>query len=236
MLKNKMDAYFYPALTDNWDDTLFRNVVLDYLSKDMTMLDLGAGSGHLPMMNFKGLCQKVVGVDPDGIVLTNANLDESHVCYGENLPFDDDFFDICISDNVWEHIEKPIELLLEVRRVLKPGGIYLAKTPNKFHYVSLLAQITPHWFHEAVNSLRGRSSEDTFETLYRLNSSRTIKGCARAAGLKTEFFKSYEGRPEYLRISALTYLAGIIYERLVNFFGFLERFRVIHIVMLRKNG
>ena len=46
MLKNKMDAFFYPTLTNNWDDSLFRNVVLDYLSKDMTMLDVGAGPGE----------------------------------------------------------------------------------------------------------------------------------------------------------------------------------------------
>jgi ubiquinone/menaquinone biosynthesis C-methylase UbiE len=236
MLKNKMDAFFYPALTDNWDDTLFRNVVLDYLSTDMTMLDVGAGSGHLPMMNFKGVCEKVVGVDPDEAVLANPNLDEAHVAFGEALPFDDESFDICISDNVWEHIEKPVELLREVRRVLKPGGFYLAKTPNKFHYVSLIAQVTPHWFHEVINSLRGRSSEDTFETLYRLNSKKTIEACASEADLEMVFFRSYEGRPEYMRISALTYLAGIAYERLVNFFGFLERFRVIHIVVLIKAG
>jgi hypothetical protein len=67
----------------------------------------------------------------------------------------------------------------------------------------MIAQITPHWFHEVINSLRGRSAEDTFETLYRLNSRKTIYECAGAADLDVTFFMSYEGRPEYLRISAL---------------------------------
>ena len=234
MLIKKLDAFFYPAFRNNWDDDLFRKTVLNYLSEEMTILDVGAGSGLLPMMNFKGLCKKVVGADPDKAVLTNPNLDESHVAFGEKLPFEDEFFDICFSDNVWEHVEKPAELFFEIRRVLKPGGLYLSKTPNKSHYVSLIARCTPHWFHEAINSLRGRSSEDTFETRYRLNSRKTIEDCARTTGFEMEFFRSYEGRPEYMRITALTYLAGIFYERMVNSVDFLEKFRVIHIVVLRK--
>jgi hypothetical protein len=43
-----------------------------------------------------------------------------------------------------------------------------------------------------------------------------------------------EGRPEYLRISAITYLAGWLYERVVNAFAVFRPFRVVLIAQLRK--
>ncbi len=185
-------------------------------------------------MNFKGNCKKVVGLDPDEVVMKNPHLHEAHVALGGDMPFEDETFDIIISDNVWEHVATPGNFLEEVRRVLKPGGLYLAKTPNKLHYVPLLAKLTPHWFHQFYNSLRGRSADDTFETHYKLNSRAAIFSHAKETGFVVDFFKSYEGRPEYLRISSLTYLFEIIYERLVNLTSLFECFRVIHIVILRK--
>jgi len=236
MLVQKLDSIFYPDFQGNWDDEIFRTVVIDHLKSDMILLDVGAGSGRLIQMNFKDKCKKVVGLDPDESVMTNPNLHEAHIALGGDMPFEDETFDIVISDNVWEHVEKPGDFLEEIRRVLKPGGQYLAKTPNKLHYVPLLANMTPHWFHQLYNSLRGRSADDTFETHYKLNSRAAIFRHAREAGFVVDFFKSYEGRPEYLRISSLTYLFGIVYERLVNLSRLFERFRVIHIVILRKES
>jgi SAM-dependent methyltransferase len=180
------------------------------------------------------MCKQVVGIDPDESVLRNKNLDQAYLASGESIPLDSEKFDIAISDNVWEHIQNPKEFLKEIWRVLKPNGIYLAKTPNTLHYVPLIAKITPHWFHERINSLRGRSHCDTFETHYRLNSRHAISKNAAESGYHVEFFRSYEGRPEYLRLSTLTYLFGIAYERLVNLTKFTEKFRVIHIVKMRK--
>lgn len=45
-----------------------------------------------------------------------------------------------------------------------------------------------------------------------------------------------EGRPEYLRFSAPTYLVGWVYERLVNLVPGLDRFRVLLVAELRKAG
>ena len=42
---------------------------------------------------------------------------------GEILPFDDDFFDLIIIDNVLDHCENPIAVLNEINRSLKIGGL-----------------------------------------------------------------------------------------------------------------
>ncbi len=44
-----------------------------------------------------------------------------------------------------------------------------------------------------------------------------------------------EGRPEYLRITAFTYLLGWLYERVINSVPWLKGFRVLIIAEMRKN-
>jgi hypothetical protein len=45
-----------------------------------------------------------------------------------------------------------------------------------------------------------------------------------------------EGRPEYLRLSPITYAPGILYERIVNSTPLLARLRVVLMVVLRKQA
>jgi SAM-dependent methyltransferase len=42
------------------------------------------------------------------------------------LPFPDAAFDVVVSNQVFEHIADPPRVLAEIRRVLKPGGVFLA--------------------------------------------------------------------------------------------------------------
>lgn len=74
-----IDRRFYPKVERNWDDQLFRERILRHLGPDKTVLDLGAGAGIVVAMNFKGMAQKVCGVDLDPRVETNPMLDEGRV-------------------------------------------------------------------------------------------------------------------------------------------------------------
>lgn len=49
---------------------------------------------------------------------------------GERLPFGDGSFDSVFSVNVLEHVPCPRDIMREQWRVLRPGGIVLAVTPN----------------------------------------------------------------------------------------------------------
>jgi SAM-dependent methyltransferase len=229
-----LDNGRYRSYQTRWDDRLLRTAVLGEIDATKDLLDLGAGAGIVPEMAFKGMARRVCGVDPDPRVVDNPYLDEGREGFGENIPYEDESFDVVVSDNVLEHLDNPVEVFREVSRVLRPGGVFLAKTPNRWHYVAIGATVTPHSFHRKFNAARGRASEDTFPTRYRANSRRQLKVVAEQAGLALVSVDFYEGRPEYLRRWAPLYLLGTLYEIVVNSTHMLSPFRVVLVAKMRK--
>jgi len=229
-----LDRKLYPGFQRNWDDHLFRAKILEHLKPEHELLDLGAGAGIVEQMNFRGLAKKVCGVDLDERVTSNPCLDEGKIADAEKIPYSEASFDMVISDNVMEHIVDPTAVLREIYRVLKPGGVFMFKTPNKNHYMPLIARLTPHRFHQYVNRLRGRAVEDTFPTQYKANCPKDIAQLSNEAGLEIGCLELCEGRPEYLRFNFLTYLVGAAYEKAVNSTNLLASFRVLLIARLVK--
>ena len=233
-LTSWMDRTLYPDHPDSWDEDMFRAAIAARIRPEYEVLDLGAGAGIVQQLQFKGQVRRVCGVDPDPRVLTNPHLDEAAVGVGEALPFADDRFDLVYCDNVVEHLPDPGGVFREVSRVLKPGGRFLLKTPNRNHYVAIAAMATPHWFHQKYNARRGRHATDTFPTTYLANTPAALGGFARAAGMRVDDVELIEGRPEYLRLTAPSYVVGFLYERLVNASERLAPARVVMIADLVK--
>jgi SAM-dependent methyltransferase len=235
-LVERMDRSLYPNVEKRWDDQLFRGRILQHLRPEHVVLDVGAGSGRLPEMNFKGHVARICGVDLDPRVVENPFLDEGKVADAGGIPYSDQTFDLVFADNVMEHLEEPEAVLSEIRRVLKPGGLLLFKTPNATHYIPLIARLTPHKFHQFMNRLRGRSEVDTFPTRYKANTPGEVHRLAKHAGFEVDSIVLTEGRPEYLRIFAPLYLVGFLYERLVNSSTLFAGLRILLIAQLRRPG
>jgi len=180
------------------------------------VLDLGAGTGTIDSLDWRAPDRRVIGIDPDPRIDGHPFLDDRVRGSGFNLPFRDESLDAVVSVNVMEHIKKPESILGEVHRVLKKGGVFLVKTPNRRHYVARFANLTPTWFHNWYNGLRGRSSEDTFETIYRFNRFEEIDTLAAEAGFEVLSLDAFEGIPEYLLLSTFLFYPGLWFERWVN--------------------
>ncbi len=237
-LTERLDRRWYPDVPDRWDDLKLRQRILDVIGTQSQVLDIGAGVGIVDAMNFRARVDRICGIDLDERVLDNSFLDDARIADAESIPYPDSSFDVVFSDNVLEHLERPSLVFGEVARVLKPGGHFLFKTPNRFHYMPVIAQATPHRFHEFIARLRGMKPEDTFPTRYRANSARTIASLANESGLQVEAIDLIESRPEYLRFNLLTYFAGFVYERIVNSAAFLKHFRILligHLVRLAND-
>ena len=219
MISERLLRRWYPDERKN-GTRLFYSWGRQHTNARQIALNGGAGPATKnPLRSFRGEVARVVGVDIERIVLGNEELDEAHVVDGTRLPFDDGTFDIAISDYVLEHVEFPEPFLKEVHRVLKPGGSFFFRTPNKYHYASLIAKWTPQWVHvRLANLVRGLSSDapDPYPTFHRLNSRKELEKLAREIGFVQVDLRMIECEPSYLVFSPIPFMAGVLYERTVN--------------------
>jgi SAM-dependent methyltransferase len=233
-----IDRRLYPNFNENWDDDIFRGILLKKIKPECYCLDYGAGRGNVAQMDFKGIAKFVAGIDPEKEVLNNPYLDEAKQIDLKNniIPYENNSFDLVFSDNVMEHVQNPSIVFSEISRVLKPGGLFLLKTPNKWHYMPIIARLTPTWFHKFYNKLRGRKSFDTYPTAYKVNSNMAVKKLSKESGFLIRDIQFIEGRPEYLRLTTFTYLFGFLFERLVNSRDSFRPFRCVLISELEKRS
>jgi len=101
------------------------------------ILDIGCGT--YPLFLMRTSFAEKYGIDKlidhgylksrqvPGVRLAHHNIEA-----GGALPFEDDFFDVVTMLAVYEHVEydRLIDILDEIYRVLKPGGIHVATTPT----------------------------------------------------------------------------------------------------------
>lgn len=96
--------------------------------KDQIVLDLGCYDGAISMGYLDFGAKRVIGVDIDTEAVARAQKDyqgenaEFHLSTIEGIPLDDNSIDTICCFDVFEHVEKPSEILKEISRILRPGG------------------------------------------------------------------------------------------------------------------
>jgi ubiquinone/menaquinone biosynthesis C-methylase UbiE len=64
------------------------------------------------------------------------------------LPFDDQSFDTVLSCGVLEHVPDPDASVAELRRILRPGGMfYVTNLPNRYSYTEHAARLLGRYYH-----------------------------------------------------------------------------------------
>ena len=110
--------------------------------QNKTVLDIACGEGYGSNLLSKN-AKEVVGVDISFQVIENAkkkyktkNLSFVHGSASKIPIKDDSKFDVIVSFETIEHISEDdqISFLSEVKRLLRPGGIFIVSTPNKLIY------------------------------------------------------------------------------------------------------
>jgi 2-polyprenyl-3-methyl-5-hydroxy-6-metoxy-1,4-benzoquinol methylase len=113
------------------------------MSGNLKLLDLGCGQGHFTQRfkkEFPGY--EVYGLDYSISAIDYAN---SHfkdidfvVANAYNPPYPDEYYDIVVLNNIWEHVPDPLNLLQSVSRILKPNGQLIISTPSRYRFENLI--------------------------------------------------------------------------------------------------
>jgi SAM-dependent methyltransferase len=176
------------GFSDNDGSILFYSRLNALVNEDSVVLDYGAGRGVGKLTDpcmyrrrlriLRGRVRKLVGCDIDPVVTKNTFLDEAHlVVVGEPLPFEDGEFDVILSDYVFEHVADPLPVVMELGRVLRPGGWLLARTTNKYGYVGLATKLIPPALRRSVLRLLNPNAggADNFPVTLNMNTLSRIR-------------------------------------------------------------
>jgi SAM-dependent methyltransferase len=199
----------------------FYTRVHSLLEPSFVALDIGCGRGShaqdpLPfrrnLLTLRGKCRRVIGIDVSKPSAENPMIDEFRLIEDGQWPVENESVDLCICQNVLEHVEDPAALFAESARVLRDHGLLCIRTPNAWGYAAIAARLIPNRWHASVLKMLGRvaDSRDVFPTPYRCNTVSKIKSMMRRHGFEAcVFTKAID--PEYLLFSRITsYLEALI--------------------------
>lgn len=230
-------ARFYDPRS-GWVDgtTEFHQLCRAVTPRGAKILEIGAGPDNRTS-RFLATLGELHGIDPDTAVLHNPSLASASILRAGRFVHDDASFDVCVSNYVLEHVEDAATHFREVARVLKPGGAYCFRTPNRYHYVTAVARLTPHWFHVLVaNRLRNLPAReaDPYPTFYAANSERRLRELGEQAGLEVDRLRMIEKEPSYGMSSRALFLMFMAYERVVNASELTAQLRVNILGVMRR--
>lgn len=124
---------------DNTYEHLHRYALCINFIKDKIVLDIASGEGYGSKL-LANYARRVIGVDIDENSIKNAkekynlqNLDYE-VGSTDLIPLNGKAVDVVVSFETIEHHDKHYEMLTEIKRVLKPGGLLIISTPDKKSY------------------------------------------------------------------------------------------------------
>lgn len=166
------------------------------LNSEHKLLEIGSGYGMLVAYCRKNSLCQAFGVEPgeepfSGTyrlsleLFAHLGVDASVLKQGrgENLPYEDHYFDVIYSVSVLEHTQQPDQVIAEAIRVLKPGGIAVLNFPNysswwEGHYGILFLPYSPRWLLKIIVKLLGRNPQyvDTLQLITYLQLKKWLKG------------------------------------------------------------
>lgn len=109
------------------------------LCRGKDILDVASGEGYGAAL-LAQVAHSVTGVDLDKLTVTHAqrSYPQANLRFlrgdARDLPVADSSFDVVVSFETLEHFAEHDKFLAEVRRVLRPNGIFLVSTPDRDVY------------------------------------------------------------------------------------------------------
>lgn len=149
LLKGLIFWCYLPEKEKNENLKIIRNnewqAIEKYIKPNGKFLDIGCGTGFiLNKVNEEKQCI-AVGIDPNpgvcGVKSANENIEIINA-FSEELPFENESFDVVYSSHVLEHVNSLPKTLDEISRVMKKNAVAILIVPTAtLAYISVFYQL-----------------------------------------------------------------------------------------------
>ena len=124
-----------------YNDTIQKEIVLDLIGNcnNIRVLDIATGTGRFALEIAKSGAH-IIALDSSSNMLdatklkfqSNGLIEQLDAKQGlaTEIPVDDNSVDVCVCINALNHIERYLDVLKEIYRVLKPGGLSITSYTN----------------------------------------------------------------------------------------------------------
>lgn len=124
-------------------------IPMDYIS-GKTVVDIASGEGYGSNL-MAAKAKQVYGIDISEEAVLFASEKYSNttnlsfkIGAVENIPLADETADVIVSFETLEHTDKHHEMMKEIKRILKPGGIVIISSPDKANYTDRFNRINEY--------------------------------------------------------------------------------------------
>jgi ubiquinone/menaquinone biosynthesis C-methylase UbiE len=216
------------------------------IKADKYILDVGCGAGATPCYIAQNYHCRVAGIDIlPGMIerskeyAAREKITESvefRVGDAQKIPYEDNLFDIVITESVTAFIEDPLQAIREYVRVLKPGGYVGLNESTWFMPPSaeMLAWVSqewggggkPHSSEEWLGYLQAAELQEIFSRIYHINMKQESKGIINRYGrggmlriiwrMLVMYFKNSAYRKFVKEVKS----AGIVPKNIEEYFGY----------------
>lgn len=132
----RLETFVY---NENTNEHLHRYALAMQLIAGKRVLDIACGEGYGAHL-MATVAKSVVGVDIDTKTIVDAAVKYQKenlfflVGSADKIPCEEHSFDVVVSFETIEHHDKHDEMMQEIKRVLKPGGLLMMSSPDKMYY------------------------------------------------------------------------------------------------------
>jgi arsenite methyltransferase len=216
------------------------------IQADQYILDVGCGAGVTPCFIAKNYYCKVAGIDiRQGMVERSIERAEKEgvtssvefrVGDAQKIPYEDNLFDIVLTESVTSFIEEPLLAICEYVRVLKPGGYIGLNESTWFQPPSeeMLDWVSqelggggkPHNCEEWMTLLESAGLDEIITRTYPINMKDESKGIINRYGrsgmlkIMGRMASMYFKNPDYRKFVKEVSSGGVVPKNIEDYFGY----------------
>jgi len=162
---------FFEVQKKHWWFVAKKDIILDTISRwchtnhKMKVLDIGCGSGL--MLNSLEKVGHTFGMDmSDDAIGFSKEIFDGRVEKGllpDQIPYDDNFFDLIIALDVIEHVDQDVESLISMRSCLKSDGTAIITVPAYMFLWSRFDELNEHKRRYSIEELKSKLLQAGFK-------------------------------------------------------------------------